>query len=180
MSEQKLQQHLMFDIETLATVPNAIVLSVGAVLFTKEGIVDKFYVNLSMKEQLDKGRAISESTFYWWMQQSQEASAALTKDVFAVRAGLGQLWHWMNHTCQIDMKHVKVWGNGATFDNVIMRDILKQYGYSEEYMWRFWNDRCHRTYVAENNIEKVKPTVAHDALADAAAQAHTLINYWNK
>ena len=180
MSEQQLQQHLMFDIETLATVPNAIVLSVGAVLFTKEGIVDKFYVNLSMKEQLDKGRAISESTFYWWMQQSQEASTALTKDVFAVRSGLGQLWHWMNHTCQIDMKHVKVWGNGATFDNVIMRDILKQYGYSEEYMWRFWNDRCHRTYVAENNIKKVEPTVAHDALADAAAQAHTLINYWNK
>ena len=58
MSEQKLQQHLMFDIETLATVPNAIVLSVGAVLFTKEGIVDKFYVNLSMKEQLDKGEHI--------------------------------------------------------------------------------------------------------------------------
>lgn len=174
------KKHLMFDIETLATVPNAIVLSVGAVLFTKEGIVDKFYVNLSMKEQLDKGRAISESTFYWWMQQSQEASAALAKDVFAVRAGLGQLWHWMNHTCQIDMKHVKVWGNGATFDNVIMRDILKQYGYSEEYMWRFWNDRCFRTYVAENNIEKVQPDVAHHALADARAQAMTLIRYWSK
>lgn len=179
MSE-KLQQNLMFDIETLSTTHDAIVLSVGAVLFTKEGIVDKFYVNLSMKEQLEKGRTISESTFYWWMQQSQEASAAVAADVFGVHAGLGQLMHWLKHTCQVDMKYLKVWGNGAVFDNVIMRDLLNSYGYSNDHLWKFWNDRCFRTYVAENRIEKVKPTVAHDALADAEAQAQTLINYWGK
>lgn len=180
MSEKQLQQHLMFDIETLDTKPTAIVLSIGAVLFTEEGIKEKFYINLSMKEQLEKGRSLSESTFYWWMNQSQEASSALTKDVFAVRAGLGQLMHWMKHTCQIDMKYVKVWGNGATFDNVIMRDLLTSYGYSEEFLWRFYNDRCFRTYVAENGIEKIKPTVAHNALDDAQAQAQTLIRYWSK
>lgn len=180
MSEKQLQQHLMFDIETLDTKPTAIVLSIGAVLFTEEGIKEKFYINLSMKEQLEKGRSLSESTFYWWMNQSQEASSALTKDVFAVRSGLGQLMHWMKHTCQIDMKYVKVWGNGATFDNVIMRDLLTSYGYSEEFLWRFYNDRCFRTYVAEHNIEKVKPTVAHDALADAEAQTQTLLNFWSK
>lgn len=180
MSEQKLQQHLMFDIETLDTKHSAIVLSIGAVLFNEKEIIEKFYINLSMKEQLEKGRTISESTFYWWMQQSQEASAATAVDVFAVRAGLGQLMHWMKHTCQIDMNYLKVWGNGAVFDNVIMRDLLNSYGYSNEYLWKFWNDRCFRTYVAENKIEKIKPTVAHNALDDAQAQAQTLIRYWSK
>ena len=175
-----MSKHLMFDIETLSTKPDAIVLSIGAVLFNKHCITDKFYVNLSMKEQLGNGRSITESTFYWWMQQAQEASTALTKDVFAVRSGLGQLWHWMNHTCQIDMKHVKVWGNGATFDNVIMRHLLESHGYTEQMLWKFWNDRCFRTYVAENGIEKIKPTVAHNALDDAQAQAQTLIRYWSK
>ena len=178
MSEQKPQQHLMFDIETLATVPNAIVLSVGAVLFTKEGIVDKFYVNLSMKEQLGNGRSITESTFYWWMQQAQEASAAVTTNVQCVGTGLMHLMEWL--TDQVDMETLKVWGNGATFDNVIMRHLLESHGYTEQMLWKFWNDRCFRTYVAENGIEKIKPTVAHNALDDAQAQAQTLIRYWNK
>ena len=172
------KKHLMFDIETLSTKPDAIVLSIGAVLFNKHCITDTFYVNLSMKEQLGNGRSITESTFYWWMQQAQEASAAVTTNVQCVGTGLMHLMEWL--TDQVDMETLKVWGNGATFDNVIMRHLLESNGYTEQMLWKFWNDRCFRTYVAENKIEKVHPDVAHHALADARAQAMTLIRYWSK
>lgn len=173
-----IQHHLMFDIETLNTKPDAIVLSIGAVVFTREGIVDTFSINLSMKEQLDKGRTLSESTFYWWMQQTQEASKAVSTDLHGVRTGLGQFYMWLNRL--VDMNSVLVWGNGAQFDNVIMKHLLNQYGYSDGKLWKFYNDRCFRTYINSAKVERVKPITAHVALDDAIAQAQTLINHWSK
>jgi len=46
--------HLMIDLETLGTKPDAVVLSAGLVLFDhKKGIVDKKEIVLNVQEQLD-------------------------------------------------------------------------------------------------------------------------------
>ena len=173
-----MSKHLMFDIETLATTPKAIVLSVGAVLFNEDAITAEFYTNVSITPQIGV-REFNEDTFYWWMAQSAEAGAALSANRKSPNSAMRELMDWL-HTCGVDMGKVKVWGNGAVFDNVIMRDLLNSYGYDDKCLWKFWNDRCFRTYVAENNIEKVQPDVAHHALDDARAQAMTLIRYWSK
>lgn len=173
-----MSKNLMFDIETLATTPKAIVMSVGAVLFNNNAITSEFYINISVEPQF-RTREFNEDTLYWWLSQSAEAGRALTTDRKTPTQATYSFIEWL-HANNTDMRKVKVWGNGATFDNVIMRDLLNENGYGNDVLWKFWNDRCFRTYVAENNIERVEPKVAHNALDDAHAQAMTLINYWSK
>lgn len=173
-------QHLMIDLETLSTKPNAIVLSIGLVYFTEEGIQEKFYINLDMKQQLEGGRDLDRDTFYWWLSQSSEAGKVLGAAIYEVRVGLHSMLHWIINTCQIELNTVNVWGNGAGFDNVILLSLIEQYLGESRKVWKFWNDRCFRTYMATNDIERVKPEVAHNAIHDAEAQAQTLINHWSK
>ena len=171
------KKNLMLDIETLNTTPDAVILAIGAVTFDKNGIGERFYVNISLRDNLTLERTISEGTFYWWCKQDREASKALTIDVKDVVTAFELFTKFLEeHT---DPDDIRVWGNGAQFDNVIVRHWLTQMNYPEQKMWKFWNDRCFRTYLVANpNIERLKPDVAHNALSDAEAQAKTLINYW--
>ena len=73
--------HIMIDFETLSLKPNATLLALGAVAFepsTRETLVP-FYVNIDPRIQ--PGRDVSASTVVWWMKQSDEARARLTKAV---------------------------------------------------------------------------------------------------
>lgn len=80
----------------------------------------------------------------WWMQQSEEARAAICdKDAISISAALIKLNTFILDNNNIDK--VQVWGNGATFDNVIMRT-----SYDRENIpcpWHFANDRDVRTIV---------------------------------
>lgn len=166
----------MFDIETLGTKRNSAVLSVGAVLFNQHEIVSQFYVNIDLGSNLKNARAIDSDTFYWWMQQASEAQQALLKDRKSVDGACRSLLEWIS--ANAEMKTLKVWGNGATFDNVIMRDMLQAQGYGDDMLWRFWNERCYRTIIADSGFPKIAPTVAHNAMDDAIAQTETLLAYW--
>ena len=46
--------------------------------------------------------------------------------------------------------------------------------------WNFWDERDYRTFLNLTKQEGVVPTVAHNALEDAIAQATTVMNYLNK
>ncbi len=64
-----------------------------------------------------------------------------------------------------------VWGNGATFDITLLENAYRQHNLSP-----YWNFRSIRDVRTIKMLELVdpnqfKPTVAHDALADANAQA---------
>jgi len=66
-----------------------------------------------------------------------------------------------------------VWGNDPAFDCVILEDLYRTL-WSCDAPWRFYNRRCVRTYRSLPGAELVPramPTVAHDPLADAIAQA---------
>ena len=64
-----------------------------------------------------------------------------------------------------------MWGNGATFDNVILRSSYKAIG--QEAPWKFYDDRCYRTLKSLANIPMVQIDEAtpHFALDDARVQA---------
>jgi exodeoxyribonuclease VIII len=69
--------------------------------------------------------------------------------------------------------NLRVWGNGANFDNVILRNALDRYGYSA--LWKYSNDRCFRTM--KNILPKIEATRAgtyHNALDDAIYQVNYL------
>ena len=61
--------HAMIDLETLATTPDCVVLTIGGVKFDPNTLGEStqpFYYRFNVDEQLDKGRTTSESTLEWW------------------------------------------------------------------------------------------------------------------
>lgn len=69
---------------------------------------------------------------------------------------------------------VRIWGNGADFDNVILASVYKRIGMEQPWLYR--NNRCYRTLKAlhpEIPIERVG--THHNAVDDAESQARHLL-----
>lgn len=165
---------IMHDIETLDTKETAVVLSIGAVKFTDDGLGVAFYRRLAVDDQIERGRTISGSTVSWWMKQSDEARKVFAEPTVSVETALRDYAEFMQG------EEFSVWGNGAMFDNSTLLNLYAQYGIPRP--WSYRGDRCYRTVIAEAyNADPrlkdlyVKPTVAHNALADAMCQANHLI-----
>lgn len=139
--------NVMMDIETFGTDSNSVVVSISAVKFdinTGE-MGDTFEVGLDIQSQLDNGAVIDGDTVMWWLSQSKEAQEQLTKlDAIKVKRALS------NFNAFLYITPDALWGNGANFDNVIVRNLYKRHGI--EFRVPFWADRCVRTYVDMNKI----------------------------
>ena len=63
--------HVMIDLETLGTTPDAVILSIGGVKFDPNGdrIFDEFIYKLDIDEQQQRGRTTNEDTMSWWATQ---------------------------------------------------------------------------------------------------------------
>ena len=164
--------HVMIDIETMGTRPNAPIISIGAVAFDADGITSEFYANVSLGSAVRSGAAIDPNTVMWWMRQNKSAQDAFN-DAQAQTVRLGDAL--VNMDLWIDWSTVKgVWGNGATFDNVIMRESYTRLEITCP--WPFWNDKCYRTVKsAYPDIALVRAGEHHHALDDAKSQALHLI-----
>jgi exodeoxyribonuclease VIII len=69
---------------------------------------------------------------------------------------------------------VKLWGNGANFDNVILVNAYRRTGIKAP--WQFYNDRCYRTIKSMfKRIEMERSGTHHNALDDAKSQADHLV-----
>ena len=72
----------MIDIETLATTPDAAILTVGAVKFNPFGDdrdkstrkAETFYKRIDLDSNIELGRTINEDTLRWWCDQSEDIS----------------------------------------------------------------------------------------------------------
>lgn len=72
----------------------------------------------------------------------------------------------------------EVWGNGASFDNVILRGAYARN--STPAPWAWWNDRCYRTIKAlHREVPMERLGTHHNALDDAISQALHLIRMLN-
>lgn len=168
--------HLMLDFETLGNTPDTAVVSLGAVLFNREGIFAERLWLFNLTGQLDgRRRFATADTITWWMGQGEKAKSVFEK---AQREGVllkdfaTQFVEWVD-----PKRDVRVWGNGATFDVSIIESILLQQGVKAP--WKFWNHRCYRTLKQCYGIEKTKfQGTKHDALDDSKHQATQLIQYW--
>lgn len=181
-----MEKHIMLDLETMGKGPVAAIVSIGAVeVLPEEGRIGaEFYRVVDLESSMHNGGEVDGSTIMWWMRQSDAARAALsTEGVPAHKADiytvLNEFIDWV-HVLVPPNEHgvsdVDVWGNGATFDNVILSSAFGNTCGLLKCPWGFRNDRCYRTL--KNLYPQIKrPDVgtAHHALDDAKAQGLHLI-----
>lgn len=167
--------HIMIDIETMGTRPTAPIVSIGAVAFDDKGIHKKFYRVVNLESAVAGGGIIEPSTVMWWLTQSEEARVALTDDIDEpLSVVLEAFALWITDLPGGPSAVRGVWGNGATFDNVLVAEAYKRLDMLAP--WPFWKDRCYRT--VKNMfpaVELVREGTHHHALADAETQALHLI-----
>jgi len=138
--------NIMIDLETMSTAPNAAIVAIGAVafdteLFTLHPLELDVKVSLASSKRL--GLDIGASTIEWWLQQSGEArEATFGGSKISIREALQRFEQWITAVVPDKDKRL-VWGNGASFDNVILASAYAATEYSLP--WHFWNDRCYRT-----------------------------------
>lgn len=168
----------MIDLETMATEPGAVVLSIGACFFDIETgeINDTFYMCLDIGEQKVDGRIVDPATLAWWDRQSKDARRVFTEDKFPVSHVLDEFTNYVLRTGS--MSKIHPWGNGSSFDISIMESLYRMYG--KKLPWQFWNVtdlRTFRRFVADG-IKVHKPIgTNHNALDDAINQANYVMKY---
>ncbi|HBH8759504.1 TPA: 3'-5' exoribonuclease [Escherichia coli] len=174
--------HLMIDLETMGTGPDAQIASIGAVFFDPQTgeMGPEFNKTIDMKTG---GGTVNISTIEWWLQQSSEARTAILTDKIPMDDALLQFREFIDENS--GEFFVQVWGNGATFDNVILR---RSYERQEiPCPWRYTNDRDVRTIVALGLVIDfdARSVIAfegerHNALHDARYQAKYVSAIWQK
>lgn len=175
-------KHLMIDMETLDQTPDAAVLSLGAVTFTPDGILEEKSWIFDVRVQTSGRRLFDFDTIVWWLKQGEEAKTLFEK---CVKHGQhpGIIFKEFAQWLSADSKYPKtdwnllVWSCGASFDIPIVENFMKRVGVTCP--WKFWNHRCYRTIKQMHGIEEGKknPGVKHDALDDARFQAKCLIDF---
>jgi hypothetical protein len=158
--------NIMVDLETLDTAPTAAIIAIGAVRFGPSGISDEFYTNVDPQSAFADGGTQDDGTTAFWGRQPAHVRALVAANPGPIRRVLAELAHWM----RADPGDPVVWGNGAPFDNVILRGAYERAGIPTP--WDFWNDRCFRTVAALHPNARRQPFgVKHYALDDARGQA---------
>ena len=175
-STSRVWYHLMIDLETMGKKSNAPIVVIGAVFFDPQTgeIGPTFYIVISLVDAMDTGAVPDGSTIEWWLAQSSEARSAILVDQVKLVDALIQFREFINEYS--DEEFVQVWGNGATFDNTILRTSYERLNIPCP--WRYYNDRDVRTIVELGktigfDARTVIPFegVRHHALDDARHQA---------
>jgi hypothetical protein len=166
---------VMVDLETLGTGPGCAILSIGAVAFDMDAgrIGATFHVLVKPEACRALGLREDRDTVEWWARQSEDARFIFDE---AARTGV-DVGAALDMFAAFLRSHggrprVRVWGNGADFDNAILAHLYRLTG--RELPWAFWNSRCFRTlksvHVGVAN-EPDRAGVHHNALDDARHQA---------
>lgn len=159
----------MLDLETLGNAPGSVIVSIGAVKFGGGQILDKFYQRINAESCVRQGLRMDTSTVLWWMKQSDEARAELNKPAEDIVDALMAFTRWVDPNTEAE-----IWGNGATFDNVLLAEAYVACGMRRP--WKYSNDRCYRTVKALHpHIPLSRTGTHHNALDDATSQAQHLM-----
>ncbi|EFI6793298.1 exonuclease [Escherichia coli] len=181
-STSRVWNHLSVDLETMGTNPDAPINSIGGKFFDPENgeMGPEFSKTIDAKTG---GGTVDISTIEWWLAQSSEVRSAILVNQIPLDDALLQFREFISE--HSDEKFVQVWGNGATFDNAILR---RSYERQEiPCPWRYHNDRDVRTIVELGKTIGFDAGTAipfegvpHNALDDARHQAKQVSAIWQK
>ena len=180
--------HLMVDLETMGSGPDAPIVSIGAVYFDPStgNTGAEFYQVVSLESSMSFGMKPDASTIQWWLKQSSEArSAILVDEAMGLRETLELLADFIAENAANGSHTVQLWGNGCSFDNVILR---RAYALTETpFAVPFWNDRDVRTMVELGKSVGINPRFdipfegdMHNALSDARHQVKYVSAIWQR
>src|SRR6478609_2831880 len=77
--DQAMKTQIMLDLETLGQKPGSVILSIGACVFDRVGVHERFYTRVDPQSCIDAGLQADLSTFLWWMKQGDEARHEVLK-----------------------------------------------------------------------------------------------------
>lgn len=163
--------HVMLDLETWGTGNKAMIVSLGACKFNETDIVDRFHVGIDPVSCQRYGLEMGAQTILWWMDPARDEARRnwLSLDRIDLASALDGFAVW----CGSGAPVTAIWGNGSTFDNVILRSAYAATGL--EYPVKFWQDQCYRTMKNRApGVELVREGTHHNALDDAISQAKHL------
>lgn len=165
----------MVDLETVGVSPGCALLSIGVVMFdlSAKTIGPTFYQAIDAESCVVRGLRKEPDTAAWWSNQSVEARAVWEDpDKLPLEEGLLKLTKWMGE--QADRKILKVWGNGASFDQPVLTAAFN--ACALQVPWIFKNEMCYRTMSRFLPEVVVKDGgVHHNALDDAMYQTTRLL-----
>ncbi|EPU5250440.1 3'-5' exoribonuclease domain-containing protein, partial [Escherichia coli] len=181
-STSRAEIHLMIDLETMGKNPDAPIISIGAIFFDPQ--TGDMGPEFSKTIDLDTaGGVIDRDVIKWWLKQSREAQSAIMTDEIPLDDALLQLREFIDENS--GEFFVQVWGNGANFDNTILRRSYERQGIPCP--WRYYNDRDVRTIVELGKAIDFDARTAipfegerHNALDDARYQAKYVSAIWQK
>ncbi|HGU7588509.1 TPA: 3'-5' exoribonuclease, partial [Escherichia coli] len=182
ISTSRTCDHLMIDLETMGKNPDAPIISIGAIFFDPQtgDMGPEFSKTIDLETA---GGVIDRDTIKWWLKQSREAQSAIMTDEIPLDDALLQLREFIDENS--GEFFVQVWGNGANFDNTILRRSYERQGIPCP--WRYYNDRDVRTIVELGKAIDFDARTAipfegerHNALDDARYQAKYVSVIWQK
>lgn len=161
--------HYMIDIETLDVMDDGFILSIAAVRFTQDEILDSIVLYPDFDGQKD--RTIEIKTVKWWMENQAELYRLLSIQ----RKSAHFVYHQLNFFLSQGDKPT-IWAKSPSFDLYILKNFFHQCNP----LWKYSQEADVRTaYLKLNqkNIPLLESTKPHDALEDALAQARNVMEF---
>lgn len=169
-------KHVMHDFESWALKsPVPVLLSIGAVLFDGDQVIERFHVRIDPADCQRLGLEIEADTVEWWMHDDRaearrQLDAMPKVDLFSALDGFSM---WVQQTAVEERG--SLWSNGSNFDNAKLKNIYHKIGL--EWPASYKQEECYRTMRNRfgDLAEFQRTGVHHGALDDAESQALHLI-----
>ena len=161
----------MLDLETLATSPDSVVLTFGAIKFNPFNsyvpMDDGLYCRINVDEQIALGRKVDDGTVAWWGTQSEEVREEALGEYD--RVSLEDFTQQLN---RFVVGADRIWAQGPVFDIVILENLYRQLG--KPAPWQYYAIRDSRTLLKALGDTRKGGAMLHNALADAVSQAEAI------
>ena len=170
--------HVMIDLETLGTRPDAVIIQVGAVAFEATGrgrVYNETPFNRHVLVQ-DGCGTVDHGTLCFWLQEASAGrmGKALSEHAVPLQQVLQELTEFPGRVREgatwADVEGV--WSKPSSFDLPILASAYARFG--AEPPWEHWKTRCARTlFSLTGGTPDVDQTgmVKHDAFDDALVEA---------
>jgi hypothetical protein len=162
---------IMLDLETLATSPDSVILTFGAVKFdpftTEQDFDTGLYYRIDVDEQIALGRQVDQGTVDWWGSQNEEVREEALGE--HDRISLEQFTQSLN---KFVVGANRIWAQGPVFDIVILENLYRQLG--KPTPWPYYLIRDSRTLLKALGDTRSPGTMLHNALADCVSQAQAI------
>lgn len=170
--------HIVIDLETMGNGDKAAIVSIGAYRFDPNGApvpapgelgaADcSMYLVVDLESSVKAGLEMDAGTVLWWLKQSEEARAELVKPTCGLEGAMIALAAFIKQGGE----KARVWGHGATFDPVIVKNAYKALNYPVPFDFRDVRDtRTIFESIGEGKVEMPQAR-KHNALWDAWREA---------